>query len=156
MGNTARNVVSIGSDARLLSKFQKFKRHTKTVKAHDAILNRLHDSWTDYAESLLSLPITPEERWEMVKRHPDAINHSKLSKFLEPDSNAADRLFEEIIKMPATSKAGRLAKAAAFFANLLGEEWAVKGEDCDFEKRCLRGLLCEFAGITEDELLSAV
>jgi hypothetical protein len=58
----------------------------------------------------------------------------------------ADRLFEQMLAIPATTQPGRAAKVRALFMLLMPDEWRGGAEELDWPYRQARALLGEFAG----------
>lgn len=147
---------SRGGDDHLLALFQEYKEHKRVLDEHSEEEQWLHDSWVGYGQTLFADGQDQASRWELIKQHPDAIAHTALSRRLEPHYARADKLVEEILNTPASTTEGKRAKLIVLFGYLMHDDFLEQGEDCDYEKRKARLLFCEFAQITEQELLQAI
>jgi hypothetical protein len=65
---------------------------------------------------------------------------------------ATDGLFRRLMAIPATTQAGRAAKVRALLAHVLGSDWQGPEKEIDWDKRTVRSLLGEFAGMRAAEL----
>jgi hypothetical protein len=71
----------------------------------------------------------------------------------QADVNAvADRLFNRMMAIAATTQPGRAAKVRTLLVHVMGDEWRGDRKDLDWPAEMARKLLGEFAGLNAEEL----
>ena len=99
------------------------------------------DEWNDMA---------PRD-WEGARAFRETSGRTLAIQEMEKLFAAAGRLFERMMKIPATAPAGRAAKVRALLVHVLGSGWrGPEMDDWGYEQT--RALLAEFAGMTEEEI----
>jgi hypothetical protein len=70
--------------------------------------------------------------------------------------NRADALMRRMWTIPAKTEAGRQAKVRTLFIHCLSldEKWLASDHDADWDVEVTRQLLCEFSGMSVEELLA--
>lgn len=63
-----------------------------------------------------------------------------------------ERLFDRLLAIQATGRAGRAAKVRALIVHVMLDGWRGAADELDWEKEQARRLLGEFAGLNADEL----
>jgi hypothetical protein len=64
----------------------------------------------------------------------------------------SDRLWKQMMAIPAATQAGRAAKVRSLLMHACADEWRGPCADLDWDKDQARALLGQFAGMSEEEL----
>jgi hypothetical protein len=144
----------LDDSALLVLEEQFFEQHELAISHHDEIF-RLGDIWRAESERLykeaLSREVqtgtylTPEERWDIVTKIPECVEHSRLCKLQDEHYAKRAAIVKEMWSIPAQTPEGRRAKVLVAL-NLLPDDWRVVDHDADQGIREARKLLIEFVG----------
>jgi hypothetical protein len=133
---------------------QYFEQYELATSYHDEIW-RLSDIWTAESERLYNEALaseiqtgkylTPDERWDIVAKIPECIEHNRLCKLQDVHFAKMEDLVREMWAIPAQTPEGRRAKVLVAL-RMLPARWRVVDEEADYGIREARQLLIEFVG----------
>ncbi|MEH2627084.1 hypothetical protein V1292_005139 [Bradyrhizobium sp. AZCC 1719] len=131
---------------------QFFEQYELGTAYHDEIL-KLSEIWQAESERLykeaLSREVqagtylTPQERWDLVTKIPECVEHNRLCKLQDVHFGKMEDLVKQMWAIPAQTPEGRRAKVMVAL-RLLPAEW--REVDADYGIRETRQLLIEFVG----------
>jgi hypothetical protein len=148
-------MASPADDSALLAmEEQYFEQYELATSYHDEIW-RLSDIWTAESKRLyeeaLAIEIqtgkylTPDERWDIVDKIPECIEHNRLCKLQDVHFAKMEDLVRQMWAIPAQTPEGRRAKVLVAL-RMLPARWRVRDEEADYGIREARQLLIEFIG----------
>jgi hypothetical protein len=89
--------------------------------------------------------LTPQERWDLVTKIPECVEHNRLCKLQDVHFGKMEDLVKQMWAIPAQTPEGRRAKVLVAL-RMLPDRWRVVDEEADYGIRETRQLLIEFIG----------
>jgi hypothetical protein len=141
-------------DSALLAMEEQYFEQKELAASYDDEIIRLSAIWTAegnrlYEETLRKQAqgeafLTPRERWDIVAKIPECVEHDRLCSMQGVHLSKMEELVKQIWATPALTPEGRRAKVLVAL-NLLPSDWRVAGS-ADYGIHETRQLLIEFVG----------
>jgi hypothetical protein len=141
-------------DSALLKLEEQIFEQYWAATAYDDEIIRLSEIWTAESKRLYAASLdaegnsslTPQERWDIVTKLPECVEHDRLCRLHDPHQSKMSALIDEMWAMPAHTPEGRRAKVQVLLACILGDEWTAIDERTGDDELMARNLLIEFVG----------
>jgi hypothetical protein len=124
------------------------------ANAHNDEIFRLSEIWTTESKRLYAASLdaegysslTPQERWDIVTKLPECVEHDRLCRLQDPHQSKMSALIDEMWATPAHTAEGRRAKVQVLLVCILGDEWTAIDERTGDDELMARNLLIELVG----------
>ena len=141
-----------GDDAEILALSAEVLRRCDAAEAFQA----LHiDPFNERFENIFrraDSSIPEEARMEAAWAYSRETGREGAIERLREFDEETDRVYSQMMAIPATTQPGRAAKVRALLAHVMGGEWRGPACELDWEKDQTRALLGEFAGMSAEEI----
>jgi hypothetical protein len=154
--SVASKAAALPADDSALLKLEEqiFEQYELATTHHDEIF-RLSATWQAESERLYNEALsrevqagtylTPQERWDIVTKIPECVEHNRLCKLQDIHFGKIEDLVKQMWAIPAQTPEGRRAKVLVAL-RMLPDRWRVVDEEADYGIRETRQLLIEFVG----------
>jgi hypothetical protein len=138
-----------GDDAEIIALSAEVLRRCRVANAFNQRIEPLAGQWRGPGPKE---NLTEDECWARVKAWSEATGRDGAIKRLQNFDEETDRIYHQMMAIPATTQPGRAAKVRALLVHVMGREWRGPDSELEWEVSEARTVLGELAGMSAEEL----